>query len=162
MEAIIFNFENGEIDKGQKNVQISTGESSCKGQVSNRRLQSRDQREFDRRPQTLTREIIQMRLKREVYCFKKHRNCHQQAVIVTTNSNSHRNCHQNLRNCHHFSSDKTETIIEASDEDEEDYAFNLEENEDKNMGKFKSNSKPIMKEKKKKQGKKKSRKHRRT
>ena len=85
MEAIIFNFENGEIDKGQKNVQISTGESSCKGQVSNRRLQSRDQREFDRRPQTLTREIIQMRLKREVYYFQKHRNCHQQAVIVTTN-----------------------------------------------------------------------------
>ena len=91
---------------------------------------------------------------------QKHRNCHQQAIIVTTDSNSHRNCHQNYRNCHHFSSDKTETIIEATDEDDETSIINFDAQKYSNIKLVKESSKQIVKKREKKHGKKKSKKHR--
>ena len=91
---------------------------------------------------------------------QKHRNCHQQAVIVTTDSNYHLNCHQNHRNCHHFSSDKIETIVEASDEDEELPIINFDVKHSSNIDLLEESSNQIAKKIERKQGEQKSKKHR--
>ena len=84
MEVLILRFENGEKEKGGKDLQISSGEPPCQGEMSGGRLQLGDKGELDGRTQAETRETIQKRLKWEVYFIKKYRNCHQSTVIVTT------------------------------------------------------------------------------